>query len=326
VLSFIERHVVGCLVGAVVVVFLLYEASAQFYAYSGDAFVDGDVVYVAPEVSGPVARISVSDDARVKPGDLIAEIDPTPFQLALNAAQAEIALANLRAKSAEDALAESSANLAAALAASQDADSERGRIEALFRTQDVSAEAMESARSRAAEATAELSKARSGIVVAEDDAAVQRAASVAAARAFNIKQYELQRTRIVSPVAGRVAPLTFRVGDMARAGEPLAAVVSATNWRINAAIPERHLAKMKVGQQVWFTIGSDPWRVHVGSIRAIAPGVSRRDAVEKVLPFVPLDLDWIRLPRRFPVLIDIGGLEKTLPLYRGADARVLVWF
>jgi membrane fusion protein, multidrug efflux system len=44
-----------------------------------------------------------------------------------------------------------------------------------------------------------------------------------------------------------------------------------------------------------------------------------------VVPYVSPTTDWIRLPRRFPVEIDLGDLPKRERLYLGADARVLIW-
>ena len=64
VLAFVERHVVACLLGAVLAVFLLYEASALAFAYSGDSYVDADVILIAPQLSGPLAAVKPRDDSR----------------------------------------------------------------------------------------------------------------------------------------------------------------------------------------------------------------------------------------------------------------------
>jgi multidrug efflux system membrane fusion protein len=93
-----------------------------------------------------------------------------------------------------------------------------------------------------------------------------------------------------------------------------------------AEIDERHLKRVSPGRTVWFTIATDPWRLHVGKVLAVAPGIARRPTSDGALPYIPLETNWIRLPRRFPVTVDIGELAATLPLYRGADARVLIWF
>ena len=289
-------------------------------------YVDADVILIAPQLSGPLSAVKPRDNFSVEAGGLIAELDKTPFSLTLATAQAEVALAEQRVKMAEDTLAEDRDSVAAAAATFSDASSDRLRIEALFRTQDVSAEALDNARQKAEVASADLKKAQSVITVAEDLATVRRAERDTAIRKLDQAKYDVERTRILSPVAGRVAPLKVRAGDYARVGEPVAAVVSTEDWRITAEVSERHLYRLRVGQTVWFTIGSDPWRVHVGKVRAIAPGVARREAEEKALPYIPLDIDWVRLARRFPVIIDMGDLPKTQPLYRGADARVLIWF
>src|SRR6476660_6829022 len=44
-----------------------------------DAYVNGHVTFVAPRVAGQVARVLVDDNARVKAGDVLVELDPEPF-------------------------------------------------------------------------------------------------------------------------------------------------------------------------------------------------------------------------------------------------------
>jgi multidrug efflux system membrane fusion protein len=325
-LSFIERHVVVCIVGAVLAVFAIYEISALFFAYSGEGYVDSNVVLVAPQVSGPLVTLAVRDDSAVEQGDLIAEIDRAPFAIAVASAAAEVKLAADRAKVAQGGIEESQASVAAAQASLDDAVREKGRAESLSRAEDISTAALDNAQRNALVGAAELRKAQGLLAVAEDMVTVRRAEEAAASQALAKAQYELACTRITAPLAGRIAPLTVRAGDFARAGEPLAAVVSRENWRIMAQVDERHLKRLRAGQTVWFTIASDPWRLHVGTLRAVAPGIARRQTSEGALPYIPLETNWIRLPRRFPVTVDIGDLAKTLPLYRGADARVLIWF
>jgi multidrug efflux system membrane fusion protein len=325
-LAFIERRVVACIVVAVLAVFGLYEISALFFAYSGDAYVDNNVVLVAPQVSGPLVTLAVRDDSVVKQGDLIAEIDRTPFAIAASSAEAQVKLAADRAKVAAVGIEESQASVAAAQASFDDAAREKGRADSLSHSQDISAAALDNAQRNALVTAAELRKAQGLLAVAEDMVTVRRAEEAAASQALAKAEYDLACTRITAPVAGRVAPLTVRAGDFMRAGEPLAAVVSRENWRIMAEVDERHLRRLRAGETVWFTIGSDPWRLHIGAVRAVAPGIARRPTSEGALPYIPLETNWIRLSRRFPVVVDIGELETRLPLYRGADARVLIWF
>ncbi len=325
-LSFLERHVVVCLIGAVAAVFAIYEISVLFVAYSGEAYVESNVILIAPEVSGPLASIAVRDDQVVTQGALIAEIDRTPFELAVAVAQTQVKLAADRAHMAQDAIAESQASLAASQASAADAQLQLTRAETLTRNGDMAAEGLDAARRNALVSAADVRKAQGQVTVTQNSVTVSKAEQDAAARALDQAQYNLSRTRIVSPVAGRVAPMSMHTGDYAHAGQAIAAVVSSEDWRIMASMNERHLARLRPGQTVWFTVGSDPWRLHRGAVRAIAPGVARAETPERALPYVPLETDWIRLPRRFPIVVDMGDLPKTLPLFRGADARVWVWF
>ena len=74
---------------AVVVALVLYWASSYFFAYTDDAYVTSDFVNVAPYVSGRIVSVNIVDNQTVKKGELLATIDPTPFQLSLNEKQAK---------------------------------------------------------------------------------------------------------------------------------------------------------------------------------------------------------------------------------------------
>jgi len=74
---------------AVVLALVLYWASGYFFAYTDDAYVTSDFVSVAPYISGRIVSINIVDNQTVRKGELLATIDPTPFQLALNERQAK---------------------------------------------------------------------------------------------------------------------------------------------------------------------------------------------------------------------------------------------
>jgi membrane fusion protein, multidrug efflux system len=58
-----------------------------------DAYVNGDVTFVAPRVAGQVARVLVKDNNRVRKGDLLVQLDPEPFDVQVNMAKASVAAA-----------------------------------------------------------------------------------------------------------------------------------------------------------------------------------------------------------------------------------------
>jgi membrane fusion protein (multidrug efflux system) len=67
-----------------------------------DAFVNGHVTFVAPRVAGQISRVVVDDNNRVRKGDLLAELDKQPYQVAVSQKQAAVdtAKADLQAATA----------------------------------------------------------------------------------------------------------------------------------------------------------------------------------------------------------------------------------
>jgi membrane fusion protein (multidrug efflux system) len=83
------------LVGGPKIVHALHTVSTD------DAYVNSHVTFVAPRVTGQVARVLVDDNNRVKKGDVLVELDPEPYrvevaikQAALDTAQADLVVAN----------------------------------------------------------------------------------------------------------------------------------------------------------------------------------------------------------------------------------------
>ncbi|MDE3010283.1 MAG: HlyD family secretion protein [Pseudomonadota bacterium] len=90
-------------------VLLLAAVAGAWLWYSGrdiettdDAFIESDVVNIAPRVGGTVLSVAVKDNQMVKTGDLLFEIDPRDFQLRVDQSQAALAAAEARVTVARD--------------------------------------------------------------------------------------------------------------------------------------------------------------------------------------------------------------------------------
>jgi membrane fusion protein (multidrug efflux system) len=68
---------------------------------SDDAFIEADVATIAARVDGPVVTVKFTDNQHVEKGQLLIEIDPTDFQVAVDTARATLANAEAQAHSAE---------------------------------------------------------------------------------------------------------------------------------------------------------------------------------------------------------------------------------
>ena len=79
--------------------------------YTSDASVRAFVVRIVPEVSGKVVEVSVHDNQIVRAGDLLYRIDPTPFGIAVERAEAKLAAAGQAVGASTAAVDEAQAQL-----------------------------------------------------------------------------------------------------------------------------------------------------------------------------------------------------------------------
>ncbi len=205
-LALLLRHPVRLILGAAVLLFALYEISVGFFAYTGDAYVTSDIVIISSEIEGPVSKLAVQDNAVVKAGDLLFAIEPTPYQLAVDDADASLAQAKANVELARDEVASANATLQSAQAVETNANTTMGRVRSLSKEGFSSDANLDLATRDLATASANVLVAQSGLQVASRRVAVG-SANVAAATATLAKaKYELSKTTVTAPEAGRVAP------------------------------------------------------------------------------------------------------------------------
>jgi multidrug efflux system membrane fusion protein len=324
IFSWFTKHPVLSVCGASLVLYALFEVVTQVLVYCRDAYVTTDIVFVAPQVSGPIATLPVVDDQHVEMGMILLTIEREPFEIALREAEAALGLAKASLGKAKDQLGMATSEIELSKASLLDAQKTRDRIQQLSKEGVVSQQALNDAERDYQVAVAKLHEADNTRLVSLQEITVQSAAVRQGEAAVSKADYELRKTTIYAPVTGRIAPLKIRRGQYLQTGVPAIAVVSSKAWRVVANLPQRHLAGLTVGQKVWFTIGSDPWHFYVGKVKSIAPGVARSPQAVEVLPYVAPSTDWIRLPRRFPVEIDLGTLPERQQLFQGADATIFM--
>jgi len=319
----LRRVAIG--VGALLLVFVAWEALTSVVAYTDDAYVRSDLVSVAPQVTGHIITVAIVDNQTVKRHDLLARIDPEPFRLALEAKQAILRQAAAQAGADNDAIAASHAELAAANATLDDARTSASRVNALATANFASRQARDDAAAALDRARAAVDAAAASVARAEALLDVQQNAIVAAQADLAIAQWQLDRTDIRAPVDGTVNNLDLQVGDTAHADTPLIGIVAAHAWRVIANYKQDYLSNLHEGQTAWVWLDSHPWRLYRARVSGIARGISREPGPRNLLPYVAPTTDWIRLQRRFPVTINLVDPPADLTFYSGADARTVIF-
>jgi len=315
------------LIGTLVLLALFggWETLTSFVAFTDDAYVRSDLAAIAPQVTGPIVAVAVQDDQPVHRGDLLAQIDPTPFRLDVEAAQAVLTAAKAQAQAGEDAVTGATDNLRAALAAQTESQQTQGRALALAREGYASPQSLDTDIAAYDSAAAGVAAAHAAISRAQTLAAAQQAAILQATAQLQIAQWKLQQTTLLAPLDGTVNNLTLQVGDTATAGKPLIGIVAAHAWRIIANYKQGYLGQLHPGGTAWIWLDTHPWQLYRARIRGIGRGISRQPGDTGLLPYVTPTTDWIRLQHRFPVTLDLVNPPPDLTYYMGADASCVVF-
>jgi membrane fusion protein, multidrug efflux system len=304
----------------------LYWASGYFFAYTDDAYVTSDLVSVAPYISGRIVGLNIVDNQTVKKGELLATIDPMPFQLALNEKQAKKTEAEAQLAVDRDVITATQAQRDDAAAKERLASDNLRRATPVAAAGFVSRQALDTATAQEQEAKASLADAEAAVAKAQQTLTLHQATVATITAEIAYLQWQLDQTKLLAPTDGTITQLTLRVGDQAVENKPLIGLVDAHAWRIYANYKESVIRHMRVGRTAWVWLDAYPWHFHRAEIQGIARGISREQTERKLLPYVEPTTDWIRLERRFPVTLVLQDLSPDVVLHMGSDARTFIFY
>jgi membrane fusion protein, multidrug efflux system len=292
-----------------------------------DAYVNGHVVAVTPQVAGTVIRIGADNSDRVAAGAPLVEIDPSDARVALAAAEADLARAsrNVRGLFASDARFD--AEIGVARAGLDKARADLSQRQAIANTGAVTGEEVRHARDavRSAEATLAAAREARAQALAQTSGAtlashpeVQTAAERVRAAAL-----ALARTRIVAPVGGMIAQRNVQLGRRVAPGDRLMAVVPLDGLWIDANFKEIQLDGICPGQPA--TVTADIYGKRVTYHGRVADIEAGSGAAFALLPAQNATGNWIKVVQRVPVRIRLDPAELARnPLRIGLSAKVTV--
>ena len=298
-----------------------------------DAFLQADLVHLAPDVSGRIVALNVRENQAVQAGSVLLVIDPEPYRLRLDQARAQlqglmaqlnvttdqVASQNSKAEAANTAIGTAQAQLTLA-------SSTLARMEPLLVRGFVTAEQVDQART--AQRTAQNSlqqarqqaqEARQGVSSTKPIEQQIEAAKVSVALA----ERDLRLTEVRAPCAGRITGLDIAAGEYAAAGHPLFTIIDTERWYAVGNFRETDLAGFRPGQHAVTYVLSAPGQPVGGSIESLGYGVMPDEGGSLGgLPRVSRTLSWVRVAQRFPVRI---LLDRPPPdLMRVAASVVIV--
>lgn len=295
------------------------------YVSTDNAYVQRDMVSVAPEISGTITEVLVSENQQVRRGDVLFRIDPRPYRIALANAEAQIRAAEVQVAQSSARVAGTGADIAGAEANLDFAQRDLARYEALigrgFTTRtayDQARHSVEEARERLANARADAVTARSALTGGgtANQPAVE-AARVARAQAL----LNLSRTEVRAPADGVVSQTDrLQIGNAAVTGVPNVTIVRSNATWVEANYKETDLANMFVGQPAEVVLDAYPGVRIRGHVASIGAGTGSQFSI---LPAQNATGNWVKVTQRVPVRIAVDE-DPGRPLIAGLSADVSV--
>ncbi len=306
-----------------------------------NAYVQGNVVQLTPQVGGTVIAINADDTDHVKAGQLLVKLDPADAQVALDQAEAQLAqtVREVRTMYANNSTLKAQIDLRQADLARAQSDEARAQDDVsrrmpLLATGAVGKEEFNHSTSQLTAAKSSVVAAQSAVLAAReqlssnqtltDGIAVDQHPNVLRAAARVREAYlALHRAELLAPVDGFVAKRSVQLGQRVQAGAPLMSVIALNQLWIDANFKESQLKNLRIGQPV--ELQADVYGKKVdfhGTIEGLGAGTG---SAFSLLPAQNATGNWIKVVQRVPVRITLDPkelAEHPLRVGLSMDAKV----
>ena len=313
---------------------LILGGAAYYFLNAGrsvstdNAYVAQDKVSISSDVTGRVVAVNVGESQRVRRGDILYTIDPEPFRIALEQAQANLAGARAQVLALRTNVTGKGADVAGKKEAIGYAEIDLKRQQELMANGFTTRARLEQAEHTLAQARADYdsalaSQANAAAAMAGDmkGPVDQHPLVLAAKAAVDKAALDLRRTTVRAPADGLASQTTkVQPGQIVATGIPtMSLLVSNHDW-VDANFKETDLDHMRVGQKARVKLDAYPGTPLSGHVESIGGGTGSEFSV---LPAQNATGNWVKVVQRVPVRIAIDD-HRSLPPIAGLSASVTV--
>ena len=307
-------------------------AGGIWYATSGrivsteNAYVQAEHILVTPAVDGMVAEVFVHDNQEVERGQPLFQVDPMPFRLEWEKAEAELDAIRYEIGSYRAAHRQAEAELKSArkeasfLEKEYERRAKLGGGKALAKVElDKFRHQWQLARQRIPELEEKVRLMLANLGGKRDLAAEDhpRFRLVDAERAK--AALDLERATVRAAASGRIANLDLQAGEYVKEGAPVFSLIADVAPWIEANLKETQLTHVREGQSVTISVDAYPDERWQGTVSGVSAGTG---AVFSLLPAQNATGNWVKVVQRIPVRIAIFPRPDAPELRAGMSATV----
>ena len=290
-----------------------------------NAYVQQDRVSVSSDVTGRVIAVPVVESQRVHKGDVLIRLDPQPFQIALDSANAALASARLQVTGLREGTAGKDADVSGKREAVGFARIDLTRQQDLMKAGFTTRARLQQAEHALSQAQSDLAQSISSQVTARTAANAAGTGThplvLAAMAARDKALLDLARTTIHAPTDGIVSQTDkVQPGQIVATGIPTMSLVISDRPYVEANFKETDLEHMRIGQTAKVKLDAYPSSPITGRVQSIGAGTGSEFSV---LPAQNATGNWVKVTQRVPVRIALPA-HPGVPLIAGLSSKVTV--
>ncbi|TKD35110.1 MAG: HlyD family secretion protein [Mesorhizobium sp.] len=316
-----------------------YWTDERFMISTDDAYVQADMAFISPKISGYVDQVKVTENQQVKAGDPLLIVDNGDYKIAVAQAEAQIATLSktldridAQTEAARASLEQAQAQKTADQAAAANAARVQTRAAQLLKTHVGTQAQLDDAQTAVEQANAALAGADAQIAAAQANIGVlqaQRAETASTLASLQLARDKAARdlsfTVLRAPYDGVVGNRSVEQGDLISPGQKLAVIVPMDKLYIVANFKETQLARLVPGEKVRISVDAIDGQDFEGTVSSLAPASG---AVFSLLPPENATGNFTKVVQRVPVRIDVpadvlkaGKLRAGLSVVVAVDSR-----
>jgi membrane fusion protein (multidrug efflux system) len=294
---------------------IIFYLNGGRYVTTDDAYVGAQKVLITPDISGKVEKVVVKEGQRVNKGDVLFEIDPVPFRLALQQARAAVdqskttynnLVANIKIYDQMADLMQQTIDLK-----QKDVDRKSTLAKSAFGSQldlDNSSAALVTARAEWAFVQQQLSSARTQLLGNANLPLEEFPPYYQATAALGIAERNLDHTVMRAPMDGIATQVDqIQLGRFVIAGAPVFSVIDTAQPWVDANLKESDFTHIAIGQQVDIDVDAFPDHLFKGTIGSLSPGTGAQFAI---LPPQNATGNFVKVVQRVPVRIYFDSNDR----------------